>query len=85
MPSYIVFLIHHLFLASVFIWCGIFDLRNTILNTYMQFLCECMKIDCKIDCDARGRQIKSCLGPQIGQAMLGAVQKNRTAKRSQLL
>ena len=27
----------------------------------MQFLCEGMKIDCEIDCDARGRRLKSCL------------------------
>ena len=23
----------------------------------MQFLCECMKIDCEIDCDARRRRL----------------------------
>ena len=33
----------------------------------MLFLCECMKVDCEIDCDARGRQLKSCLGHQITQ------------------
>ena len=33
----------------------------------MQFLCECMKIDCEIDCNARGRQLRSCLGHQITQ------------------
>ena len=35
--------------------------------TYMQFLCECMKIDCEIDCNAMGCQLKSCLGHQITQ------------------
>ena len=25
----------------------------------MQFLCECMKIDCEIDCDARGRWLQA--------------------------
>ena len=32
----------------------------------MQFLCECMYIDCKIDCDARELHLKSWLGHQIG-------------------
>ena len=59
--------IYHLFLSSVFIWCDIFDLKNTVLNTYMQFLCECVKIDCETDCDARGLQLRSCLGHQITQ------------------
>ena len=26
----------------------------------MQFLCECMKTDCEIDCDSRGRHLRSC-------------------------
>ena len=33
----------------------------------MQFLCECMKIDCEINCDAR-RRLRFCLGHQITQA-----------------
>ena len=33
----------------------------------MQFLCECLKIDCEIDCDARGRWLRSCPGHQITQ------------------
>ena len=38
------------------------------MNIYIQFLFECMKIDCQIDCDARGRQLRSCLGHQITQS-----------------
>ena len=34
----------------------------------MQFLCDCMKIDCEIDCDARGRRLRFCLGHQITQS-----------------
>ena len=33
----------------------------------MQFMCECMETDCEIDWDARGRQLKSCLGHEIIQ------------------
>ena len=40
---------------------------NKILNTYMQFPCKCMKIDCEIDWDARGRWLRFCLGHQITQ------------------
>ena len=41
--------------------------RNKILNTYMQFLCKWMKIDCEIDCNAKGRGLRFCLGYQITQ------------------
>ena len=59
-----IILFYNLFISSFFIRCDIFLLkRHKILNTYMQFLCECMKIDC----DARGRHLKSCLGHQITQ------------------
>lgn len=62
------FLIYHLFIFSVYIQCDIFELNKyIILKTYMQFLCECMKIDCENDCGARGCQLKSYLGHQIGQ------------------
>ena len=33
----------------------------------MQCLCEYMKIDCEIDCDARGLWLRSCRGHQITQ------------------
>ena len=33
----------------------------------MQYLCECMNIDCETDCDARERQLRSCRGHHITQ------------------
>uniref|UniRef100_A0A671W9P1 Tc1-like transposase DDE domain-containing protein n=1 Tax=Sparus aurata TaxID=8175 RepID=A0A671W9P1_SPAAU len=45
--------------------------RNTILNIYVHFLSECMKIDCEIDCDARGRHLRFCLRHQITQGRGG--------------
>ena len=41
--------------------------RNKILNISLQFLSECMTIDCEIDCDAAGRHLRFCLGHQITQ------------------
>ena len=38
----------------------------------MQFLCEYMKIDCEIDCDARGRRLNSYLEHQITQGLTDA-------------
>ena len=52
----------------------------------MQFLCECMKIDCETDCDPRGRWLKSCLGHQITQGWhcRGARTKVRSSTHSSL-
>ena len=61
---YIVFLSLVSFLSFYLVWYFWLK-RNKILNTYMQLLCECMKIDCEIGCDARGRQLRFCLGHQI--------------------
>ena len=33
----------------------------------MPILCECMKTDCEIDCNARECPLRSCLGHQITQ------------------
>ena len=63
---YIVFLSLVSFFSFYLVWYFWLK-RNTILNTYMQFLCECMNIDCEIDCDARGRWPRSCPGHQITQ------------------
>ena len=53
---FILYFYHVSFFSFYLVWC--FWLKR---NTYMQFLCECMKIDCEIDCDARGLQLRSCL------------------------
>ena len=63
---YIVFLALVSFFSFYLVWYLLIK-RNKILNTYMHFLCECMKIDCEIDCDARGLQLRSYLGHQIAQ------------------
>ena len=58
---YIVFLS----LVSFFSFYLVWYFWNKILNTYMRVLCK--TIDCEIDCDARGRRLKSYLGHQITQ------------------
>ena len=63
---YIVFLSLVSFLSFYLVWYFWLK-RNKILNIYMQFLSECMKIDCEIDCDARGRHLRFCLGQQVTQ------------------
>ena len=63
---YIVFSSLVSFFSFYLVWYFLLK-RNKILNTYMQFLCESMKIDCEIDCNARGCRLRSCLEHQISQ------------------